>query len=142
MEDQLLADLQTDPGFRIDVTADFLNPAVPVEVTLVPDEAIDLAGHSLYIALYEKIVDFAERGLTPGTNGQTVFHHVFRDRVDTPPALGLLTAGTPVVHNVTLARGDWPLDNLVVIAFVQRDSDYAIIQAGSYGESAETGGTP
>ena len=59
-----------------------------------------------------------------------------------PAALGLLTAGTPEVHNVTLARGDWPLDNLVVVAFAQRDSDHAIIQAGSHGEAAESGGTP
>ncbi|MDX2474371.1 MAG: PEGA domain-containing protein [Candidatus Krumholzibacteria bacterium] len=142
MEASLLADLQTDPGFRVDVTADFTNPSIPVTVTLEPAANVDLTGTSLFVALYERVIDFDERGLTPGTNGQTVFHHVFRDRVGTPAALGLLTAGSPVVHNVTLARGDWPLENLVVVAFAQRDSDHAIIQAGSHGEEAESGGTP
>jgi len=142
MEASLLADLQIDPGFLIDVTADFTNPSIPVTVNLAPAANVDLTGASLFVALYERVIDFEERGLTPGTNGQTVFHHVFRDRVDTPVALGLLTAGTPVVHNVTLTRGDWPLDNLVVVAFAQRDSDHAIIQAGSHGEVAESGETP
>ena len=142
MEASLLADLQTNPGFLVDVTADFTNPSIPVTVTLDPAANVDLTGTSLFVALYEKVIDFDERGLTPGTNGQTIFHHVFRDRVDIPAALGLLTAGTPEVHNVTLARGDWPLDNLVVVAFAQRDSDHAIIQAGSHGEAAESGGTP
>ena len=142
MEAALLVDLQVNPGFLIDVNADFTNPAVPVEIVLTANTAIDLTGYTLFVALYERVINMDERGLTPGLNGQTVFHHVFRDRVDVPAALGLLTAGTPEVHNVTLARGDWPLDNLVVVAFAQRDSDHAIIQAGSHGEAAEFGGTP
>jgi hypothetical protein len=142
METRILVDLQTDPGFRIDVSADFSNSSVPVTVTLDPAADVDLTGHSLYIALYEKTIDFATRGLEAGSNGQTIFHHVFRDRVDTPPALGLLTSGIPAVFNVSLARADWAPDNLVVVAFAQRNADFAIIQAGSYGETATAGGSP
>lgn len=142
MEDAVLADLQTDPGFLIDVTADFTSTQIPVTVTLDPARDQDLAGYSLFVALYEKVIDFDERGLPVGTNGQVVFHHVFRDRIDTPLALGILTNGTPQAHNLTLSRGDWPLDNLVVIAMVQHDTSHAIVQVGSYGETTETGGTP
>jgi len=142
MEAAALLALQTDPGFAIALNADFTNPTVPVTVTLDPRADRDLAGYSLYVALYEKVVDFNARGISPGANNQVVFHHVFRDRVDTPPPLGVLTAGIPDVHQVNLTRGDWALDNLVVVAFVQHDTNHAIIQAGSFGETATAGGTP
>ncbi len=142
MEASVTAGLLIDPGFRIDLSADFSNPQIPVAVTLQPDRDVDLTGYNLFVALFEQEIDFNERGLTPGTNGQTVFHNVFRDRVDTPPALGQLTAGTPQVYDVTLARSDWPLDNLAVMALVQHGTDYTIIQAGSYGELEKTGGNP
>jgi len=142
MEARVLAELEIDPGFRIDVTADFTNPSVPVTVTLLPAVGVDLTGSSLYVALYEDTIDFDARGLDPGTNGQTVFHHVFRDRVDTLPALGPLAANTPTSIDVTLARGDWAPENLVVVAIVQRDSDHAIIQAGSTDETAKAKGNP
>lgn len=141
METRILTDLQIDPGFRIDVSADFSNAVVPVTVTLDPTDDVDLGGHTLYVALYEKTVDFADRGLEAGSNGQTIFHHVFRDRVDSPPALGPLSGGIPAVYNVTLSRRDWDPTNLVVVAFAQRDADFAIIQAGSYGETVAAEGS-
>ena len=141
LTDAVTTGLQTDPGFRLAVEADFSNPTVTAAITLDPAVDVDLTGLILFVALYENEIDFDERGLTPGTNGQTVFHHVFRDRVDAPPALGALTAGTPVVHNVTLVRGDWPLDNLVVVAFVQDAASHAVIQAGSTADAAKRGST-
>ncbi|MCB1183839.1 PEGA domain-containing protein [bacterium] len=137
---EVASGLAIDPGFRIDVAADFTATTIPVDVTLDPAADVDLSGHVLFVALYEKEIDFAERGLTVGSNGQSVFHHVFRDRVDVPPALGSLTAGTPQTFRVELVRGDWPLDNLTVVAFVQRNSDLAILQAGSFGESTSSKG--
>jgi len=90
LEAAVLVDLAVNPQFVIDVSADFTNPSIPVTVDLMPNADLDLAGHSLYVALYEEVIDFDQRGLNSGSNGQTVFHHVFRDRVDAPPAVGLL----------------------------------------------------
>jgi len=142
MEASVLAALQIDPGFLIDIEANFTMPLIPVTVTLDPARDQDLTGYSLYVVLYEKVIDFEERGLPIGTNGQVIFHHVFRDRVDSPPALGALTVGTPQIHNLNLTRSDWPLDNLVVVAMVQHDTSHTIIQVGSYGETTESEGTP
>lgn len=140
LEASVRTDLAVDPQFVIDVAADFTNPTVLVTVDLLPSADLDLTDHSLYVALYEDVIDFDQRGLTPGSNGQTVFHHVFRDRVDALPTIGLLQDGTTRTFNLNLARGNWELDNLVVIAFVQRDSDFAIIQAGSVAGTAKSEG--
>ena len=67
----------------------------------------------------------------PGLNGQTEFHHVFRDRVDNLPALGALTAGDPQQFDLTLQRGGAAPDSYVAIAFVQHDVSRVILQAGS-----------
>ena len=56
---------------------------------------------------------------------------MFRDRADTVDPLTDLTAGKTQVINTTLVRDDWNLDTLLVIAFVQDDSDKSIFQAGS-----------
>jgi hypothetical protein len=118
-----------DPGFLVDVDA---SPgggaAVPVTVSLTPLRNVDLTGCSLYVALYEDLVTYAT---PPGTNGQSEFHHVFRDRVDAPPALGALVAGTPATFEVTLNRGAADPANVTVIAFVQRTADKTVLQAGS-----------
>jgi len=137
MEASIIAAWEVDPGFLIQVDADYTNPTIPVTVTLEPFADLDLTGHSLFIALYEKSVTFAP---APGTNGQTDFHHVFRDRVDVPPSLGQLTNGTNVVIEASLSRGSLLPENLVVVAFVQRNSDFAILQAGSYGAMAKARG--
>lgn len=137
MEASIVAAWETDPGFLIHVDANMTNPTVLVDVTLEPFADLDLNGHSLYVALYEKTVTFAT---APGTNGQTIFHHVFRDRVDNLPSLGTLTTGTDIMINASVARGSLLPENLVVVAFVQRDSDHAIIQAGSYGAEAKARG--
>jgi hypothetical protein len=142
MADEVEAGLQVDPGFRVAVAADFTNPTVAGQVTLTADQTVDLTGYSLFVALYEEKVDFHERGLTPGTNGQYIFHHTFRDRMDARPALGPLAPGTPVVFALSLARGDWPLDNLVVVAFVQHDRNLKIVQAGSVAGPASAQGLP
>lgn len=122
------AALAQDPGVLIDVEADLEQTSIPVTVTLWPLRDLDLAGHELFVALYENeiVIDPA-----PGSNGQTEFHHVFRDRVDTPPTLGGLTADVPQEINVTLARGDRLPENLTVIAFIQDPSTRVVLQAGS-----------
>lgn len=122
------ANLAADPGVLIDVEADFEQTTIPVTVTLWPLRDMDLSGHVLYVALYENeiVIDPA-----PGSNGQTEFHHVFRDRVDTPPALGALAADTPQDITVSLARGDRLPENLTVVAFIQDPSTRTVLQAGS-----------
>ncbi|MBK8166792.1 MAG: PEGA domain-containing protein [bacterium] len=119
----------TDPGFLVDVEADLAAGAsVPVTVTLTPLADVDLTGCVLYVALYENEVDL---GAPPGNNGQSVFHHMFRDRVDVPPALGALSAGQPDVRVVSLNRGTVSPGNGTVVAFVQRAADRVVLQAGS-----------
>ena len=120
---------QDDPGFLIDLDATVgVGSAVPATVTLTPHADVDLTGCVLFVALYEDNVTYAT---APGNNGQTVFHHMFRDRVDTPPALGTLTAGQPAEFAVTLNRSAALSDDLTVIAFVQRTADHAVLQAGA-----------
>ena len=128
MENAVLAALESDPGFLVEVTADFSNAIVPVTVTLDAIRNTDLTGHVLFVAIYEKVIVIDP---APGLNGQTEFHHVFRDRVDTLPTLGALTAGDPQQFNLTLQRGGAAPDNFVAIAFVQHDVSRVILQAGS-----------
>ncbi|MEN8006147.1 MAG: PEGA domain-containing protein [Candidatus Krumholzibacteriota bacterium] len=128
MENAVLAALDSDPGFLVDVTADFTNANVPVTVTLDAIRNTDLTGHVLFVAIYEEVIVIDP---APGLNGQTEFHHVFRDRLDTLPILGALTAGEPQQFNLTLQRGGAAPDNYVAIAFVQHDVSHAILQAGS-----------
>jgi len=92
MESAVLSALESDPGFLIEVTADFTNAIVPVTVTLDALRNTDLTDHVLFVAIYEKVIVIDP---APGLNGQTEFHHVFRDRVDTLPTLGTLVAGDP-----------------------------------------------
>lgn len=118
-----------DPGFLVDVEATVeAGASIPVVVTLTPLRNVDLTGCSLYVAFYEDVVSYET---PPGTNGQSVFHHVFRDRVDAPPALSPLVAGYPAEFQVSLNRGAAAPGNLTVFAFVQRTADKAVLQAGS-----------
>jgi hypothetical protein len=128
MENAVLAALDTDPGFEIDVTADFSGTTVPVTVTLNANRDLDLTGHVLFVAIFEKevVIDPA-----PGNNGQTVFHHVFRDRVDTLPVLGNVTAGSASEFNLSLEVATAGSDGYVALAFVQHETSRAILQAGS-----------
>ena len=120
---------QEDPGFLIDLgTTEVPGATIPLQVTLNPLVDVDLSGCVLYAALYEDQVTY---GTAPGNNGQAVFHHMFRDRVDAPPALGPLTAGQPATFNLSLARGSAAIGNLTLVAFVQRTADHAVLQAGS-----------
>jgi hypothetical protein len=128
MENAVLAAMGLDPGFEISVTADFSSATVPVTVTLTATRDLVLTGHVLFVAIYEKEIEIIP---APGINGQTVFHHVFRDRVDTPPALGALVAGTPQQFDLTLTSGTAGSDSYVALAFVQNESTHAILQAGS-----------
>ena len=128
MENAVLAAMETDPGFEIAVTADFSSATVPVTVILTANRNLDLTGHVLYVAIYEKevVVDPA-----PGVNGQTEFHHVFRDRVDNVPTLGPLAPDSPQQFDLTLTGGTAGPDSYVAVAFVQNETSYAILQAGS-----------
>lgn len=137
MENAVLAALDSDPGFEIDVTADFSSTSIPVTVTLDPKRDMDLTGHVLFVAVYEKEIVMEP---APGNNGQTVFHHVFRDRVDVPPTLGNLTAGTAQPFNLTLEVAASSTDNYVVLAFVQNVATQAVLQAGSTDSVAKSSG--
>lgn len=118
----------TDPGFLVDVAADpAAGASVPVTVTLTPLVDRDLAGTVLFVALYENLITYAS---APGNNGQTVFHHMFRDRIDVPPALGALTTGNRWCTS-SLNRGSADPANVTVVAFVQRVADRVVLQAGS-----------
>lgn len=118
-----------DPGFLLDVAADLQAGAtVPVTVTLTPLADLDLEGCILFVALYEDRIAY---DAPPGNNGQSVFHHMFRDRVDTPPALGAFSSGEPATFELTLNRGAVSPDNATVVAFVQRVADKVVLQAGS-----------
>lgn len=128
MEAGVLAALKTDPGFLIDVDADPSGATVPVGVTLSAPEPIDLGGTSLFIGLYEKVVTIDP---APGLNGQTEFHHVFRDQADSHAQPGFIDPGMPTTIVASVNRGDIDPENLVIIAFVQRDSDKVILQGGS-----------
>ncbi len=115
------------PGFLIDITADFSNTTVPLSATVTAMEDVDLTGHTLYIALVQDFLEYEE---APGNQGETEFHWLFRDRVDTLPTLGAMTTGQTVTFDETVNRDDWDLDTLHVIAFVQNDVTRAILQAG------------
>jgi hypothetical protein len=124
------AQWQVDPGFLIDLGATVgVGSAVPVTVTLTPHANVDLTGCVLFVALYEDNVTYAT---APGNNGQTAFHHMFRDRVDAPPALATLSAGQPVDFELSLNRGAALSDDLTVVAFVQRTADHVVLQAGAF----------
>jgi hypothetical protein len=128
VENSVLNGLELDPGFLIDVMADFSSTTVPVSVTLTPLRDTDLTGYVLFVAIYEDEVVIEP---APGINGQTVFHHVFRDRVDSLPVLSIFNEGQSQQFNLQLERGDITPDNLVAIAFVQNETSRQIIQAGS-----------
>jgi hypothetical protein len=129
MKASVRAALQDDPGFLIDVEADFTNPAVTGTITLTAlGSDVDLTGHTLYIALVQQEDEYEEEH----------YHWIFRDAQDTLPQLGNISAGTPAEYTIDLTRGDWDLDFLTVIAFVQNDSDKSILQAGSTEVDAPT----
>jgi hypothetical protein len=128
MESAVLAAMNDDPGFEIAVSADFSSSTVPVTVILTANRNLDLTGHVLFVAIYEKEIEILP---APGTNGQTEFHHVFRDRVDTLPTLGAVAPGTPQQFDLTLTSGSAGADAYVAVAFVQHDTSHAILQAGS-----------
>lgn len=136
MEAAVATALETDPGFLIDVDADLSGATVPVGVTLTATEGpVDLAGTSLFVGLYEKVVTIEP---APGLNGQTEFHHVFRDRADSHAQPGPIDPGTPTVITASVNRGGIDPDNIVIIAFVQRDSDKVILQGGSTAVESES----
>ena len=127
------AGLGAEPGLLIDVDADPTQAAIPVTVTLTPLRDLDLSGQQLFVALYEDELTVTP---APGSNGQTEFHHVFRDRVDALPVLGALAAGVPQTFDLTLQRGDRAPGSVVVLAFVQDPTTRAVLQAGSTALSA------
>ncbi len=127
MEVLLTEALDDVPGFLIDISADFTNSDVTLETTITAIEDVNLSGHTLYIALVQ---DFLEYDEAPGSENETIFHWLFRDRVDTLPTLSNLTAGQVLTFNESLIRAEWDLETLHVIAFVQEDASKTIKQAG------------
>lgn len=129
MENAVLAAMDEDPGFLIDVTAQFDVPAMPVTVTLTALRDVDLSGYELYVTFYEKeiVIDPA-----PGLNGQTEFHHVFRDRVDVLPDLGVLTGGATETYELDFTGTSTTEPLYVALAFAQNKTTKVILQAGYY----------
>jgi hypothetical protein len=125
-----------DPQFLIDVSADVSGLSIPVTVTLTAAADIDLSSHSLHVALVQSDIHY---DVAPGSQGETDFHWVFRDKADTTPALGALTSGSPLEFNLTVNRDDWDLETLHVIAFVQHDTSFEILQAGATMITGSTG---
>ena len=131
MKNAVAENLQADPGFLIDVTADLSDRSVPATVTLTAlDRDVDLGGYSLLVALVQSRVDYSEPPVQPNL-GETTFYWVLRDMADEQPSLPSLEAAVPRVFELQLARDDWDTATIEVIAFVQHDQDHSIIQAGS-----------
>ena len=128
MESAVRASLKDDPGFLVDVEADFSLSPVPAVVTLTALRDVDLTGYGIYVAIYEKEVVIDP---PPGNNGQTHFHHVFRERDTTLPPLGNLTVGNPQQLNASLGSNEAGPDSYVVVAFVQHQTSLAVLQCGS-----------
>lgn len=118
-----------EPGFLIDCEADFSNNAVPFTVTLTAMEDVTLSGLTLYVALIQSLVEYEEPPVTPN-NGETAFHWLFRDRLDTPPTLENMTAGQTQEITGNLVRDEWDLDTLHILAFLQNNSTKEVYQAG------------
>ncbi len=129
--------LAGDPGFLIDVDADFTGTTVPVTVTLTALDDVSLAGKTLVVSLVQALVEFDE---APGSEGETEFHNVFRDRADNVAALTDLGPGqTQEITTSVVRDGAWDVNDLLVIAFVQDDNDKTINQAGSTAASGAPG---
>lgn len=133
--------LLTDPKFLVDVTADLTAADVPVTVTITALEAVDLTGHTLRAALYQDEIDIDEA--EAGANGQTEFHHVLVVAETSPPALGAMTAGESTEHEFTLTPAfgnpsylEWTPGPVEAFAFIQRDADLVILQAGTTAATA------
>ncbi len=122
------ADLAGDPGVLVDVSLDGAASPATATVTLTALRDVDLAGQVLFVALYETGIVLAT---PPGSNGQTEFHHVFRDRADTLPVLGALVAGQQQAHAVALQLGGRDPATVEVVAFIQDPATLAVLQAGS-----------
>ena len=121
------AALEDQPGFLIDCAADFTNSTVPVTVTVTAMEDVDLSGLTLYVALVQDYIHYDE---APGSEGETEFHWIFRDRLETLPTLANMSSGQVQTYQGDLLRGDWDLDTLHIIAFAQDDATKTIHQAG------------
>lgn len=121
--------LESDPGFLLDVSADFSGASVPVNVTVTALDDVALAGKTLAVVLIQTLIEYQE---APGSEGETEFHNVFRDRADQVDALTDLTAGqTQTITTNVLRDNAWDISTMQVIAFVQDDTDKTILQAGS-----------
>jgi hypothetical protein len=121
--------LPADPGLAVTVAADVQTAAVTGTVTLAATRHVDLTGCTLQVALVEEPIVY---GRPPGSQDQTVFHWVLRDLA--APVADLESPGpdAPRTHPFALARNaSWVEDNLVVLAFIQRDATRHILQAGS-----------
>ena len=134
MESAVLDALAEDPGFLVDVVADFTVSPVEATVSLTAQRDVDLTGYAIYVAIYEKEILFEA---APGTNGQTEFHHVFRERNTSAPPLGVLTVDQPRHYLLPVGDNEAGDDAYVVIAFVQNQTDLSILQCGSTALTAE-----
>jgi len=117
-----------DPGFLIDVTGTFGSPDVTAAVTLTALRDVDLQGLKLHVILAQSDVHYDE---PPGSEGETDFHWILRERAFPADPLRILLAGETHTLLVDLARGTWDLETLYLFAFVQDDDDKSILQAGS-----------
>lgn len=121
------------PGLAIRVESSCAGLVVDATITLAPEIDLDLSEYSLNAALVRNPIEYET---APGSTGETVFHDIMRDFTTVLASGPVLTAGTPLVETVALARPEvdlnWPVADLYVIAFLQRnDASHAILQAGS-----------
>ncbi len=128
LEPLVTANWSDDPGFLLDVTADLSLTDVPATVIITAMQDVSLAGLTLHVVLVQSDVHY---DTPPGSEGETDFHWIFRDRDAAAGPLQDLSAGQIQTLQATLQRDDWDLDTLFVLAFVQNDADKSILQAGS-----------
>ncbi len=125
------AALAESVSFAIAVSADLSSDTVPVEVTLTATEDIDLTGYTLTVVMVEEEIHY---DAPPGNQGETEFHWVMLDVATAEADIGNLTVGTPAQYQTIVfkpATSEFVVDDPVVIAFVQHNTNLEILQAGS-----------
>jgi hypothetical protein len=122
--------LAGDPGFEVDVSASTVTGGTTIlaRAALHAQRAVARSGAVLAFALVQDPVTYAS---APGNQGETEFHWIMRDFVQSTDSPLPLAADGSAVCTATLTRQSaWPVADLHVIAFVQDPQTREILQAG------------
>jgi len=114
-----------------DLSDDPMPVEVTVDVTLTATEDVDLTGYTLTVVMVEEEIHY---DTPPGNQGETEFHWVMLDVATAAVDIGNLTVGTPTQFSTSVfkpATSEFVVDDPVVIAFVQHNTNLEILQAGS-----------